>query len=94
MADITSSSTKRVAVVGELKFISFVTPSNAATGDTIDLNFDAANARGAEGRVILNTVLQNTTGTNVANCTWSNTTGIVTLPSITTGVHKLLVVLA
>lgn len=92
MADITSTCTKRVAVVGDLKFIHFTTSSAAATGDTIDLNLDATNARGSDGKVVLNTFLQNTTGTDIASCTFNNTTGVVTLPTISTGVHKLTVI--
>ncbi len=75
-------------IVGDIKTIVIVTDSAAATGHTVDTGMDSA---GGDFKTILGTTLQNTTGTNVSSCTWSNTTGIITLPTISTGVHKLTV---
>jgi len=89
MTDITSDCTFYRAKTGDLTLIGIVTPATAASSDTIDLNMDSAYA---EVGTIIQVRLQTTTGTDVASCTWSNSTGIITLPSITTGVHRLLVV--
>jgi len=78
-------STKLTHVQGDLKFIVLVTDANAATGHTYDASTDFQLAG------IMGTSLQNTTGTTVASCTWSNSTNAITLPSISTGVHKLTV---
>jgi len=93
VADITSLCTFKKAVVGELTFLEIITSSAAATADTIDLNIDQTDAVDTYGiTVICTTRGQNTTGTEVADWTWSNTTGVITVPTISTGVHKILVV--
>lgn len=83
---------RKVAVVGDLKLISIQTDANAATGYTIDLNSDVANGRGQVVQEVLNTVLQDDEGTDVANCAFDPDTGIITLPSISTGIHNLFIV--
>jgi hypothetical protein len=83
---------RKMAVVGDLKIVVIKTDANAATGHTIDLNMDVADGRGCAFKEILSTYLQNETGTNVASCTYSVSTGIVTLPSISTGIHKVTIV--
>ncbi|MFH1422105.1 MAG: hypothetical protein ABIH42_05275 [Planctomycetota bacterium] len=90
MTDITTTSTVYKSVGLGIKVVTFVTPATAATGDTIDMHLDDTLA---EGKTILATLLQNTTGTTVASATFSNTTGVITLPTISTGAHKLTVLL-
>ena len=72
---------------GDLKIMVIVTPATAATGGTIDLGSDSA-----EGYIstILNTLLQDDAGAD-KTCTWDPATGIITLGTITTGIHNLLV---
>jgi hypothetical protein len=92
MTNITDDCTFRRATVGELTFLSIVTPSTAATGDTIDLDSDVSDGRGMKMKEILNTYLQDDEGTNVADCEFAPATGIITLPSISTGIHNILVI--
>jgi len=93
MPDLTSTSTFKKAVVGELTFLEIISSSALATSDTIDLNIDQTAGVNTYGlTVICSTRGQNTTGTEVADWTWSNTTGVITVPTISTGVHKILVV--
>ncbi len=92
MTDITTTSTKNKAVVGDLVILTYITPSTAATSDTIDTHIDDVQA---ENKTIVWVGMQATTGLDIAMVasSWSNTTGILTLPTITTGVHKILVVM-
>lgn len=90
MADITSSCAYTYGDLGQLKVISIVTPATAATGDTIDLNSDVADGRGAKLKTIRNTLLQDDAGADKAS-TWDPATGIITLGTVTTGIHNLLV---
>jgi len=91
MTDITSTCTFKYSVAGDLKTISIVTPAAAASGDTIDLNSDVANARGQKLGTILNSLLQDDVGAD-KTATWVPATGIITLGTITTGIHNLLVI--
>ena len=91
MADRTSTTTFTVGFAGDLKFIMAVLPSAAATGDTINLDSDIADGRGAKLKTILNTLLQDDLGAD-KDSTWVPGTGIITLGTITTGIHNLLVV--
>ena len=90
MADITSTTTFTVGDCGSMKILQAVLPAAAATGDTIDLGSDSANARGVKLSLILNTLLQDDLGADVTT-TWVPATGIITLGTITTGIHNLLV---
>lgn len=83
---------RKVAYVGDLKIVVIKTDANAATGHTIDFGTDTAHGAGSVFKEILFSKLQNTTGTDVASATWNNSTGILTLPSISTGVHKITVI--
>ena len=77
---------------GDLKIIAIITDANCASGHTIDCNLDGtANVEKLFSTAIVSTSLQNTTGTNVADCTWDNTTGVITIPTISTGVHKVII---
>lgn len=76
------------AKIGDLKIVCIVSSSACATGHTIDTGMDSA---GGAFKTILNTLVQNTTGTD-KTATWNNTTGLITLGSITTGVHKITII--
>lgn len=91
MTEITSDCTFRTAVVGDLMILSIVTPATAATGDTIDLDSDIANGRGVIMTEILNTLVQDDAGAD-KDSTWDPDTGIITLGTIVTGIHNILVV--
>lgn len=90
MTDITSSCTFRKGMNGEINTLSIVTPATAATGDTIDLGSDATDGRGARMRTILVTLIQDDLGADKTT-TWVPGTGIITLGTITTGIHNLMV---
>jgi hypothetical protein len=90
MAAVVATKTN-VAVVGDLKFIVIETSAAAATGDTIDLNSDVADGRGAQLKSILLTLIQDDAGAD-KTATWDPATGIITLGSITTGIHNVLIV--
>jgi len=82
---------RKIAVVGDLKFLVIQTDANAATGHTIDLNSDVADGKGLVMTQILNTLLQDDAGAD-KTCTWDPATGIITLGTITTGIHNLTIV--
>ena len=82
---------RKIAVVGDLKFITIQTSSAAATGHTIDLNSDATDGKGVVITEILNTLLQDDAGADKAS-TWDPATGIITLGTITTGIHNITVI--
>lgn len=83
---------RKVAVVGEMKMILIQTSAAAATGHTIDLNTDVANGRGQAIKTVLNTYLQDDQGTNVADLAFVPSTGILTMPTISTGIHNVFIV--
>ena len=90
MADITSTCTFRFGFLGDIKMIHIVLPAAAATSDTINLDSDIANGRGAKVKTILNTLLQDDLGAD-KTATWVPGTGIITLGSISTGIHNMVV---
>lgn len=77
--------------VGDLKIITIQTSAAAATGHTIDLNTDAANGRGVAMSQILNTLVQDDAGADKTS-TWDPATGIITLGTITTGIHNITII--
>ena len=87
MTDITDDCTFYYGFAGDVKRICIVTPATAATSDTIDLGTDSA---GGKINTILNTLLQDDAGAD-KTCTWDPATGIITLGTITTGIHNLTV---
>jgi len=80
---------RKIAVMGDIKKIVIQTSAAAATGHTIDLNSDVADGKGLVMEQVLNTYLQDDQGTNVADCAFDPATGIITLPSISTGIHNV-----
>ena len=77
---------------GGIKMITIQTDATAATSATIDLHSDIADAKGQVVKEILNTILQDDVGTNVADCAFDQATGIITLPAITTGIHNVTII--
>lgn len=76
---------------GDLIFIVIQTSAAAATGHTIDLNSDATDGKGAAMKTILNTLVQDDLGAD-KDATWVPGTGIITLGTITTGIHNITIV--
>ena len=90
MTDITSDCTFYYNLNGNIKEILIVTPATAATSDTIDLNSDVANAKGSKIKTITNSLFQDDVGTDVV-AAWDPATGIITLGTISTGIHNLII---
>lgn len=82
---------RRISIIGDLKIINIQCDEDTATSATIDLNSDVAHGRDAVCQEILNTLLQDDAGAD-KTCTWDPATGIITLGSITTGIHNLLII--
>jgi hypothetical protein len=89
MADITSTCTFNKGVAGEVMFLLIQTAAAAKTGDTIDLGSDTA--AGVKMTRIHNVVSEDDAGA-VKVATWAPATGIITLGTVTTGIHNLTVI--
>jgi hypothetical protein len=76
---------------GDLKIITIQTSAAAATGHTIDLGSDATDGKGVAMTQILNTLVQDDLGAD-KTATWVPSTGIITLGTITTGIHNITII--
>jgi len=76
---------------GGLKMITIQSSAAAATGHTIDLNTDITDAKGQVVAEILNTLVQDDAGAD-KTATWDPDTGIITLGSISTGIHNITII--
>lgn len=81
---------RRIANFGELKMIVIQTDAAAATSATIDLNSDVADGRGQAVKEILLTLVQDDAGAD-KDATWVPGTGIITLGTISTGIHNIMI---
>jgi len=79
---------RKEAVMGDLKKIMIQTSAAAATGHTIDLLSDTADGRGVVITQILTTYIQDDAGA-LKIATFDPATGIITLGTITTGIHNI-----
>lgn len=91
MTEITADCTFRRGASGDLIILNIVTPATAATGDTIDLDSDITDGKGVILSTILNTLVQDDAGAD-KDCTWDPDTGIITLGTITTGIHNITII--
>ena len=82
---------RKIAVVGDLKIITIQGDATTATGYTIDLATDATDGRGVVITQILNTLVQDDAGADKTS-TWVPSTGIITLGTITTGIHNITII--
>ena len=82
-------SNRYVGFVGDLKVIVIKTDATAATGHTIDLGSDTFADQGI--KTVLLTLVQDDAGADKTS-TWDPETGIITLGSITTGIHSIMIV--
>jgi hypothetical protein len=90
MADITASCDIKKSWNGEVLELLITTPATAATGSTIDLASDNANGIGVIMSEIKSCYAANALGA-VKVATFVAATGIITLGTITTGIHVLVV---
>jgi hypothetical protein len=79
---------RKISVTNAHKIITIQTSAAAATGHTVDFNSDATDGKGVVLTEILNTILQDDAGADVAG-TFVPSTGIYTLGTVTTGIHNL-----
>ena len=82
---------RKVGVAGDLKIITIQTDATAETSATIDLASDATDAKGVVITQILNTLIQDDVGADKTS-TWDPDTGIITMGSITTGIHNVTII--
>lgn len=84
--------TKKIAsVVGGHKIITIETDAACETSHTIDLNSDVADGRAMRMEKIINTLVQDDAGAD-KTCTWDPDTGIITMGTLTTGIHHITVI--
>jgi hypothetical protein len=82
---------RKIGVVGDLKIICIQSSAACATGHTIDLNTDIADGKGAAIKQVLNTLFQDDAGAD-KDSTWDPATGIITLGTISTGIHNITII--
>ena len=81
-------SARYLSIVGDLKIITIQSSAACATGHTIDLGTDSA---GGAINTILNTIVQDDAGAD-KDCTWDPDTGIITMGTLSTGIHNITVI--
>ena len=84
-------SERRVLMNGDIKIIMIQTTAACDSSHTLDLGSDAANGTGVVIEEIYNTLIQDDLGADVES-RFDPDTGIITMSTITTGIHNLLVV--
>jgi len=82
---------RKIGFMGDLKIITIQGAATTATGYTIDLLSDTADGRTVVMTEILNTLLQDDAGAD-KDSTWDPDTGIITLGTITTGIHNITII--
>jgi len=82
---------RKVAVIGDLKIVTIQTSAACASGHTVDFNTDVADGKGCVFTQVLNTLLQDDAGADVAG-TFDPATGIYTVGTVSTGIHNLTVI--
>jgi len=90
MVEVTETF-RKIGVFGDLKFMVIQGDATTASSYTIDLDSDVANGRGAAMKTVLNTLVQDDAGAD-KDSTWDPDTGIITLGTIDTGIHNILVI--
>lgn len=91
MTAVTETFRKIAYLGGGLKMITIQGAATTATGYTIDLHSDVANAKGQVVQEILNTLVQDDAGADLTS-TWDPDTGIITLGTISTGIHNITII--
>jgi len=82
----------RESVLGQLKFIEIQTSAAAATGHTIDLNSDVADGKGMRMEVIRHVIVNDDAGLAVTDSSFDPATGIITMGTLSTGIHNVLII--
>lgn len=82
---------RKITISGGIKTILIQTSAAAATGHTIDLGSDATDGKGVVMTEVCNTLLQDDAGAD-KTATFVPATGIITLGTITTGIHNITII--
>ena len=82
---------RKMEVSGGLKVITIQTDANCETKHTIDLATDATDGRGMVMTEILNTLVQDDAGAD-KTCTFTPSTGIIYMGTLSTGIHNITVI--
>jgi len=90
MTEVTETF-RKIGTVGDLKIITIQGAATTATGYTIDLDTDETDGKGVVMTEILNTLVQDDAGAD-KDSTWDPDTGIITLGTITTGIHNITII--
>jgi len=88
MTELLGTSTVNKGVCGEIMILTIQTPATAATGDTIDLKSDSADAVMSR---IHNVYIEDDAGA-IKLASFDPATGIITLGTLVTGIHNLTVI--
>ena len=80
---------RKIANVGGLKMVIIQSSAACASSYTIDLKSDSS--AGVVFEQVLNTVVQDDAGAD-KDSTWDPATGIITLGTLVTGIHNILVI--
>lgn len=92
MTEVTETF-RKFGFSGDLKFISIQTDENAATGFTIDLDTDATDGKGVVMTQVLNIIVQDDAGlSTITDSSFDPATGIITLGTLSTGIHNIFVI--
>ncbi len=91
MTEVTENA-RRIAIIGGLKFIAIQGAATTATGYKIDLDSDATDGRDAAMKEILNIVVQDDAGADITDGSFDPATGIITLGTLVTGIHNILII--
>jgi len=92
MTEVTETFRKE-AVVGDLKFIVIQGAATTATGYTIDLDTDATDGKGVVMSQILNIIVQDDAGlSTITDSSFDPDTGIITLGTLSTGIHNITII--
>jgi len=84
-----SETFRKVRTFGGMKMILIQTSATAASSHTIDLGSDTF--AGAGITTIHNTLVQDDAGAD-KDSTWVPSTGVITLGTITTGIHNITII--
>ena len=79
---------RKIAVIGDLKLIVIQCGADTESDFTIDLKSSVGPGQAA--KEVLNTLVQDDEGADVA-ATWDPATGIITMGTISTGIHNITV---
>ena len=82
---------RKFGFMGDLKIITIQGDATTSSGTTIDLDSDITDGKGTVMTQVLNTLVQDDAGADVTS-TWDPDTGIITLGTISFGIHNITII--